>query len=113
MAEIVDDMTTNHTLLYSHDTLLELAEVLVRPKFAKYIDREDSKAFVQAFVQTGQKIEVKSIFAACRDPRDDKFLALAVDGQADCIVSGDKDLLDMKSFQNIPIIPLADFPNLQ
>ena len=41
---------------------------------------------------------------ACRDPKDDKFLEVAISGQADVIVSGDEDLLTMNPFPGIPII---------
>lgn len=45
----------------------------------------------------------------CRDPDDDKFLSCAIDGKALYIVSGDKDLLDLKSFRDIEIVTAADF----
>jgi predicted nucleic acid-binding protein len=45
----------------------------------------------------------------CRDPTDDKFLELAVNGQADVIVSGDADLLVLSPFRKIPIIAPAAF----
>jgi uncharacterized protein len=45
----------------------------------------------------------------CRDPKDDKFLELAVNGAADVIISGDLDLLTLGSFRGIPIITVADF----
>jgi predicted nucleic acid-binding protein len=47
--------------------------------------------------------------AACRDPRDGKFLSLAVAGRADCIVSGDGDLLDMAAYRSIPVYRPAEF----
>jgi putative PIN family toxin of toxin-antitoxin system len=47
--------------------------------------------------------------AACRDPTDDKFLELAVNGRANLIVSGDGDLLALDPFRNIPIITPAAF----
>ncbi len=46
---------------------------------------------------------------ACRDPTDDKFLELAVNGQADFIVSGDADLLVLNPFRGIPILSPATF----
>ena len=46
---------------------------------------------------------------ACRDPKDDKFLEAALAVRADCIVSGDADLLDMTSFEEIPILRPAEF----
>ena len=43
-----------------------------------------------------------AVFAACRDPKDDKFLELAVNGRADVIVSGDADLGGRMSIPNDP-----------
>ena len=44
-----------------------------------------------------------------RDPKDNKFLALAVSGQADYLITGDKDLLVLKSIGAIPIVSPAEF----
>ena len=49
----------------------------------------------------------------CRDPDDDKFLELAVNGRADVIVSGDDDLLALDTFRGIPIITPAAFGRAQ
>ena len=46
---------------------------------------------------------------ACRDPRDNKFLEVAVNGRADILVSGDKDLLALHPFRGIDIITPADY----
>ena len=46
---------------------------------------------------------------ACRDPKDNCFLEAAIEGNADIIVSGDKDLLDMADFETIPIVSIAGF----
>jgi predicted nucleic acid-binding protein len=46
---------------------------------------------------------------ACRDPKDDKFLALALAAKADVLVSSDVNLLEMHPFREIPILRLADF----
>jgi putative PIN family toxin of toxin-antitoxin system len=51
--------------------------------------------------------------AVCRDPKDDKFLELALNGRADLIISGDADLLVLDQFRNIPIIDPATFGRSQ
>ena len=48
----------------------------------------------------------------CRDPDDIKILGLAVASNADYIVTGDKDLLVLKSFQNIPILTPRSFSDI-
>ena len=45
------------------------------------------------------------------DPPDNQFLACAIDGKADLIVSGDHHLLDLKTYQGIPIVTARDFLN--
>jgi predicted nucleic acid-binding protein len=47
--------------------------------------------------------------SACRDPKDNKFLEAALSSQADCIVSGDADLLDLTPFEGISILRPAEF----
>jgi uncharacterized protein len=54
-------------------------------------------------------VTITERIAACRDPRDDKFLELAVSGHADLIVSGDRDLLALNPFREIPIVTPATF----
>ncbi|MCL1947733.1 MAG: putative toxin-antitoxin system toxin component, PIN family [Chitinivibrionia bacterium] len=60
--------------------------------------------------------KMKIIFPAskveiCRDPDDDKFIACAIDGKCKYIVSGDKDLLELKSFKNVEIVTVREFMN--
>lgn len=47
----------------------------------------------------------------CRDPNDDFLLALAKDGKANYLLTGDKDLLEIKAFEKIKIVTLAEFLN--
>jgi uncharacterized protein len=44
-----------------------------------------------------------------QDPRDEVFLACAIDAKADCIVSGDRHLLDLRTYRGIPILPVREF----
>ncbi len=60
-------------------------------------------------VRIGEFIEPKIEITECRDPKDNKFLELAVAGNADCIVTGDKDLLVLDPFRNIRIITPKEF----
>ena len=54
-------------------------------------------------------VEITERIAACRDPKDDKFLELAVNGHADVLITGDADLLALNPFRRVPIITPADF----
>lgn len=54
-------------------------------------------------------IEPSSNISVCRDPDDDKFIECAVDAKCIYIVSGDKDLLSLESYDKVQIVTVADF----
>ncbi len=99
------------TAVYSTDILVEIIDVLGRDKFrTKYhVLPDDITALVHLFRLRGELVIPKESVSACRDPKDDKFLEAAKTAQADCVVSGDFDLLDMSSFEGIPILQPAEF----
>jgi putative PIN family toxin of toxin-antitoxin system len=96
-------------LLLSEETMTELADVLARPKFDRYVTLEDRQQFLRLLGRVGEWVPVVGVVQACRDPDDDKFLALAVSGQADTIVTGDDDLLVLSPFQGIAILTPAEY----
>ena len=100
-------------ILISSATIVELNDVLKREKFEKYITEEERVQFLTAFVREAKLVEVTETVTDCRDPKDNKFLELAVSGNAVCIVSGDKDLLDLQPFRGIPIVPPREFLSSQ
>jgi putative PIN family toxin of toxin-antitoxin system len=91
-------------ILISFAVLAELCEVLSRKQFRRYIDEEDIRSFVAVLTREAEWVDVDVRITACRDPKDDKFLELAVSGRATCIISGDSDLLVLSPFQGIPIL---------
>jgi predicted nucleic acid-binding protein len=54
-------------------------------------------------------VEITEMIEACRDPKDNKVLEVAVNGQATCIVTGDEDLRILHPFRGIPILTPAEF----
>jgi len=64
------------------------------------------------FVKTVQFVETEELIKICRDPKDDKYVELAVSGKARCIVSGDADLLVLNPFREITILTVQDFLEL-
>jgi putative PIN family toxin of toxin-antitoxin system len=96
-------------LLVSIATLAELAGVLARPKFAPYVTIQDRQQFIRLLGRVAEMVPITHIIRACRDPKDDKFLELAVNGGAQLIVTGDKDLLILNPFREIPIITPAQY----
>jgi uncharacterized protein len=105
----LDMVVTRGKLLLSEAILAELSEVLQRPKFDKYVSPARRLEFLAALLAETEMITTKSTIVACRDPKDDKFLDLAVDGKASCIVSGDADLRALHPFRGIPILTPQQF----
>ena len=91
--------------LFSSEALLtELAEVLSRPHLAKPLTAIGRSA-AEVFADYAAAVEIVApafVPKVCRDPDDDQVLAAAIAAKADLIVSGDKDLLTLGSFQGIP-----------
>lgn len=97
------------TILVSVPVLLELAEVLNREKFDKYVTHDERMRFLVSFLKVAEIIEINETITVCRDPKDDKLLELAVSGNADFLVTGDKDLLALNPFLEVDIITPREF----
>jgi putative PIN family toxin of toxin-antitoxin system len=97
------------SVLLSPPTAKELQSVLTRPKFDRYVRLATRRRFLAALLRRAAFVETPDLLHACRDPRDDKFLELAVTGQAAYIVTGDKDLLVHNPFEGIQIVTPAEF----
>src|SRR5262245_16659300 len=80
-------------LLVSDATVTELEEVFRRPKFDRYVREDRRLEFLAALVRDAELVEITTTVKECRDPKDDKFLDLALSGKASHIISGDADLL--------------------
>ncbi len=91
-------------LLFSEELLSEFLEVAHRPKFRKYFPETRITELLNLFDHFGEMVEVTSTAGECRDAKDNFLLSLAKDGQADYLVTGDGDLLDMKTFGNTQIV---------
>lgn len=91
-------------VLVSNETLNELREVLSRPRLDVYREPAQRLSFFEHYRAMAQLIEPVGTVAACRDPGDDKFLALAIGGAAQVIVSSDDDLLSMGVFEGVRIL---------
>ena len=99
------------TILFSEDTFFEFELVLLRTKFDKYFSKQERLYLIEKVHEAGKFISVTSQLKVCRDPKDDKFLNLALDAKASCIITGDKDLLILHPFNKINILTPAQFVN--
>lgn len=98
-ARIVRHCLAEGRLLFSDATFAELSTRLWRPKFDRYLSIEDRKQILHDVGAVGVWVDVPAATAArrfSRDPDDDKFLQVALAGDAQWLVSGDGDLLDLR-----------------
>lgn len=96
-------------LCVSTATLEELARVLSRPRFDRYLPRAERDSFVELIRGYSVMWEVRETVQDCRDPQDDKFLALALSCGADALVSSDDDLLVLTPYRGIPVLTPRTF----
>ena len=76
----------------------------MRPKFDRYVEQKTRQRFLADLASVGEWVVITGAVQACRDPDDDKFLETAINGEADCIVTGDGDLLALHPFAGMPIL---------
>ncbi len=94
-------------LLISDEVVIEYLRVLEYPHIRKYkkITDETLRDLTSLFIVETERVEILSQVKKSKDPDDDKFLSLAIEGKADFIVTGDKaDLLSLKEIEHIPIL---------
>ena len=97
------------TLLYSQKLIDEFTEVAQRPKFRRYFSDSDLQALLLAMSDRAIFIDVSSTVNVCRDEKDNFLLALAKDGKASHLITGDKDLLILKNFGKTKILTITEY----
>ena len=96
-------------LLVSEATMEELADVLGRSKFDPYISIEDRKQFLRLLGRVAELVPITYPIRECRDPEDDRFLEVALNGRASVILSRDRDLLSLHPWRNVAILSPKDY----
>ena len=97
------------TLIFSQELVDEFVEVTQRSKFRKYFDLDDVENLLLKIKSRAVFIDVITNVTACRDPKDNFLLALAVDGKATHLITGDKDLLVLKKYERTKILAITDY----
>jgi putative PIN family toxin of toxin-antitoxin system len=107
----IDSLITGHKvhLLFSQELLDEFIQVTQRLKFKKFFKQKDVALLIELLDQYAELITVISAIDVCRDPKDNFLLSLAVDGKADYLLTGDKDLLELKRIKQTRIRTITDF----
>jgi len=98
-------------LVFSKELLDEFLEVVQRPKFKKYFSQSDIISILSTINDYADFVDVKSVIQLSRDEKDNFLLALAVDGIADYLLTGDLDLLELKAIGRTSITQLSTYLN--
>lgn len=109
-----------HNLIYSEkivvvtckEQFIELSEVLSRPKLRKYFSEKKVDDFFDLFDESTQKVGLETISELCRDSKDNFLVSLSIDSDADFLLTGDKDLLELKMINRTGVITFKEFEEL-
>ena len=96
-------------LLFSDELITEFIDVAHRPKFRKYFSKKELEELILRIRMHAEFVNVITKVNICRDPKDNFLLSLAKDGKATHLITGDADLLVLKSFERIKILTFSEY----
>ena len=96
-------------LVFSNETFEEITTRLMRPKFDRYVTAATRQVFLADLAAVAEWTAITGTVHVCHDPDDDKILETALTGRADCLVTGDADLLKLHPYRGLPIITPQGF----
>lgn len=96
-------------LVFSEELLNEFLSVIKRPKFRKFFTQEDTENLIETIQEYAEFFTIKSEVTICRDVKDNFLLSLSKDSNADFLITGDLDLLELKTFQRTKILTISSF----
>lgn len=96
-------------LVFSEELLYEFLDVAKGPKFRRFFSQTDIEELLEIIEEYADFIIITSKIDICRDPKDNFLLSLSIDGNADFLLTGDKDLLDIHIFGKTTIITISEF----
>jgi putative PIN family toxin of toxin-antitoxin system len=106
LQDILDEQLT---IVTCKEQLKELLATVEKPKLKKHFHSEQITSFFSFLNEYAVFVPVISTVTLCRDAKDNYLLALAKDSDADYLITGDKDLLVMKRFEETRIITIAEY----
>ena len=108
--KLVLKLLKEHTVIVSNQLLAELADVISRDKFSVTSSQVDR--FISILARNAKMVSVHCISKVIlEDPNDDMILATALIGKANYIISGDKHLLKIASYNKLKIVSVTEFIN--
>jgi uncharacterized protein len=108
-AQALEVARTHFKIAVSTETLTELTKVLSRDYLARYRTVDERETFLVLYSELAEIIAVTEHVTDCRDPKDNKFLDLALAANARMLVSSDSDLLVLHPYRNIDIVTPSMF----
>jgi gluconokinase len=105
----LEHITSESDLIASRQTLDELSSTLLRDKFERYLPKTDRLVLLNRLLPLFDLVEVLERVQQSRDPKDDKFLEVALNGSAGLIITGDEDLLVLDPFRSVRIVTPSDY----
>jgi len=96
-------------LIFSQELLDEFLEVARRPKFKRFFSISDIEEILEIMEEYAEFVKIQTPIKICRDPKDNFLLSLSVDGNADFLLTGDKDLLELTKIGETTILTISDF----
>ena len=103
---------SNTVLIFSAELIAELIEVTDRPKLSKFFTADELKLVFEIIEYHAIFIPVISYVNLCRDSKDNFLLSLAKDSKADYLITGDKDLLVLKTSEETKILTISEFQTI-
>lgn len=100
------------TIVTCEEQLQELREVFNKPKIRKYFSKEQILDFFELLDEASEKVILQTKVKICRDSKDDYLIALAIDSQADYLITGDYDLLDLVKVNNTNVVKYNEFNSI-
>ena len=107
--QAVERVLRESILLFSESAVDELKDVLFHSKFDRYVGREERASFLAQLSAIAEFFPIIQLVRECRDPKDDKFLEVALNGRADAIITGDADLLALHPWREVEILSPTDY----
>lgn len=107
LQEYIDSQTV--LIVTCNEQIQELTEVFKKPKIKKYFTPQQIWEFFELLDESSVNVVIKTKTELCRDLKDNYLLSLAIDSNADFLITGDNDLLILSSIENTKIIKFIDF----
>lgn len=95
-----------------NEQIQEMTEVFKKPKIKKYFTSEQIGEFFELLDESSVNVIIKTKTDLCRDLKDNYLLSLAIDSNADFLITGDNDLLILNSVEDTKIIKFIDFEKI-